>query len=147
MKKHCEEWGKLLSAFVDGELDEDREMSVEDHISRCRDCREHLLELKMLSAEIEGLSRPEPPGSLDKLTRKAYRKWSVFAITASWIVVISLSVSAIFGIWEAVTNPEISLLERILLTTGISGLAAALAVVTVQRFKARRTDPYREVRL
>lgn len=56
----CHETEEMLSAYLDGELTQQRRQQVELHVDACSDCRDTLDELKRVREGIAGLPSPEP---------------------------------------------------------------------------------------
>ncbi len=53
----CQEFGKQLSAYADGELEASSQAEVHQHVQGCASCRQALRELQALSS----VTRAEPP--------------------------------------------------------------------------------------
>lgn len=58
------EYGILVSAYFDGELDEARTREVEGHLSSCAACAAELESLRRMSNVLSGWSAPEMPGDV-----------------------------------------------------------------------------------
>ncbi len=60
---NCEQMTALLSAYVDGELTEQEEMQVQEHLAQCADCRALLEQLQALHTSFSDLEEiPAPEG-------------------------------------------------------------------------------------
>lgn len=57
----CVKIRKLLSAYMDRDLDRGTYQSVEMHLEKCEECREELLSLKDMIAELKSLDNLEAP--------------------------------------------------------------------------------------
>ena len=60
----CETWLEHLSAHCDGELQPGLARDVEEHLSRCQECRHILDQLKLLRETGRGLVQPVAPSAL-----------------------------------------------------------------------------------
>ncbi len=58
---NCEETQPLLSAYLDGQVDETQRRTVEAHLSTCAHCRADAAALRQTIASIGSLSSVEPP--------------------------------------------------------------------------------------
>ncbi len=60
----CSQAQELLSAFHDGELQEEARQQIEEHLSGCPTCSERLHELREISIATRRLDDPQPPDDL-----------------------------------------------------------------------------------
>ncbi|GAF82518.1 unnamed protein product [marine sediment metagenome] len=65
MKNECERMDKLLSAYLDNELDSKSAMKVKEHLSKCSHCSERLTTLKEIHGLLRARERMEPPPFLE----------------------------------------------------------------------------------
>ncbi|MBI5882396.1 MAG: zf-HC2 domain-containing protein [Elusimicrobia bacterium] len=71
-KNHVHE---LLSAFADGELPGQQAKTVDEHLSGCSECREHLADLRSLSKMLSGMPKKDlPPGFMPRLKARQLRQ-------------------------------------------------------------------------
>ncbi len=133
----------LITGYLDGELTQATEQKVRIHLEDCGCCGSLLEELRTLREATMSteFSRPDdtqwdehPRGSISWFARST--GW-VLAIL--WVVVVSAY--ALWEFWQAPTHP----VERLLVVGGLSALALLFVSVLLDRIKAARTDPYREV--
>lgn len=59
--KCCEEYALALSAFADGELNEEERAALLAHLEECENCREYLSELMVMHAMFEELPELDAP--------------------------------------------------------------------------------------
>lgn len=59
--KPCEDYLPALSAFADGDLNEEEKIALLDHLERCEACRERLSELMILHTVFEELPELDAP--------------------------------------------------------------------------------------
>lgn len=57
----CDDYQKLLSAWLDGELSSFEEQALCDHMDRCPLCRATWQVMRRLQEQIDGLQESEPP--------------------------------------------------------------------------------------
>ncbi len=57
----CEGIDKLISLFLDGRLSGNRRQKLEEHLSRCANCREKLSLLQSIQQKAKGIKAQEPP--------------------------------------------------------------------------------------
>jgi hypothetical protein len=117
---------ELLSAYLDGELDEQKKTAVEEHLDRCPKCRELLIALRGIDAQIkEGIFEEPSPDFFLALNRRVvdrvrvtprrslFRFAPVFAPVAAAIlilvVLIEISPSRrIVGLTDQVAYQEVA---------------------------------------
>ena len=107
----CQEAGRLIHAFVDGELDIARSLEMEAHLRECKSCALAREEIRALSSSMKDASlRFTPPASFEKRLRSAvrreakeqpvkqgWRRWSMAAaalavlVLAVWVTVVVLN--------------------------------------------------------
>lgn len=83
MALRCTSFRKNLSAFLDDELNSQKRSQMEQHISKCADCRREAEKLREMIGLIEASPRPEVPvqawaGTLRKIetySEKPARAW------------------------------------------------------------------------
>ena len=101
----CRRIGSLLSAFLDGELDEEESWAVQAHLDRCSHCRaEHqaLLETKQA---LVALGRRTPRADLERLlqteVREVARQVANYPISPRTLAAALLT---LIGVWAATTQ-------------------------------------------
>lgn len=71
----CEEFVELVTAFLEGALDEETERAFVEHLAECPGCERYLDQFRVTVRELGSL----PPESLDPQTRDrlldAFRNW------------------------------------------------------------------------
>jgi hypothetical protein len=61
LKTDCSRIKELISEYIDGLLDKEKEAEVKDHLLRCGDCRNEFEEMKAVILEIGSLDRVKAP--------------------------------------------------------------------------------------
>ncbi|MCD6288705.1 MAG: zf-HC2 domain-containing protein [Candidatus Hydrogenedentes bacterium] len=57
----CDRIKDMMSPFLDGELNEQDERSVREHLDMCAECRKDMADLRRVSTLYRNLADPEPP--------------------------------------------------------------------------------------
>jgi len=105
----CQETGRLIHAFVDGELDLTKCLEMESHLRECKSCALAQEEIRAMSSSMKDASlRFTPSASFEKRLRAAVRsaakekpvtqswwRWSTAAVS---LAVVALAVWAVFVI-------------------------------------------------
>ncbi len=61
MARDCESYKELLSAYVDGELEDELKRALEEHITQCEQCERELKRIKLLIEAVKNLPCPQAP--------------------------------------------------------------------------------------
>ena len=67
----CREVGRLLHAFLDGELCDTRAIDVADHLDGCLACGPDADGYRWLKQQLAAMTAPEDPARVDELRRFA----------------------------------------------------------------------------
>lgn len=78
-KKVCHKVQKLLSLYIDGELNPKESKRITDHLSQCKECASELEQLSIIKEAAHSLERREPPDYLfcrikDEIAKQARAK-------------------------------------------------------------------------
>src|SRR5437763_10911426 len=104
----CQETGRLIHAFADGELDLTRSLEMEAHLRECKSCALAHDEIRALSSSMKDASlRFTPSASFEKRLRSAVRReareqpvmqswwrWSMAAVSLA-VVVLSVRITVV----------------------------------------------------
>jgi anti-sigma factor RsiW len=132
----------LLSGYLDGALIQLDEQRVRVHLEQCEHCRAVLGDLESLRAAARST----------RFLRPTDEQWQELPLgplstglrRAGWLLVIAWAVAtAAFLSWILWQHDDGWL--RGLVFAGVAGFALLLASVLVDRVRALKTDPYREV--
>jgi predicted anti-sigma-YlaC factor YlaD len=133
----------LISGHFDGELTQAAEQKVCVHLEDCEYCRTVLGELRTLRETTMSTEFHTPTDS--QWDERPQTSLSLIARGTGWIIAVVWAVFfagyALWQFWQGSAN----LLERLLIFGGLSALALLFTSVLVDRLRAARTDPYREV--
>ena len=133
----------LISGHFDGELTQAAGQKVRVHLEDCEHCRTVLRELRTLRETTMSTEFHTPSDS--QWDERPQTGLSLIARGTGWIIAIVWAAFfagyALWQFWQGSAN----LLERLLVFGGLSALALLFASVLLDRLRAARTDPYREV--
>jgi len=62
----CSEIEELLSPYIDGELNRDNIIKVENHVEECKKCKNLLEDLQSIKEMVRGIEIPYPSESIGK---------------------------------------------------------------------------------
>jgi predicted anti-sigma-YlaC factor YlaD len=133
----------LISGHLDGELTQAAEQKVRIHLEDCDHCQSVLGELRTLR-ETTMSTEFQPPDD-SQWDERPQTGLSLITRGAGWIIAIVWAVFfagfALWHLWQGSAN----LVERVLVFGGLSALVLLFTSVLIDRLRAARTDPYREV--
>jgi anti-sigma factor RsiW len=133
----------MISGHLDGELTQAAEQKVRIHLEDCEHCQTVLRELRTLREATMSTEFHQPDDS--QWDERPKTGLSLVARGTGWIIAIVWAVFfaayALWQFWQGSAN----LVERLLVFGGLSALALLFTSVLVDRLRASRTDPYREV--
>jgi len=133
----------LISGHLDGELTQADEQRVRIHLEDCDVCRtsyEELLELR----EATMTTQLDQPRDL-QWDEKPQGLFSSLSRGFGWIILVVWALGTTgFALWQLATGPE-GLVEKLIVFGGLFGIGLLFASILVDRLRAARTDPYREV--
>ena len=137
---------EILSGFIDGELTQQEAQKVSLLIDTDPEYRSIYEELSIMRQEVQSLSLQEQElEHLDKLFQEPVAKLSrVFGFA---LVVVSGVVIIAFTLYKIFINPEIGLLEKVLVGALGSGSLLLLFSVLRQRILNAKNDKYKGVKI
>lgn len=144
--QNYEEQFEKLSGYLDGELTQQEAQKVSLLIETDPEYKILYEELQMMRLQVQSLSLQEQElEHLDKLFQEPVAKKSrilgFFLISLSALVIVGFTLFKIFS------NPEIDLLEKILVGALGSGSLLLLISVLRQRMITTKSDKYNRVKL
>ena len=145
----CQDYGRLLTGYVDRELSDDQRRRVETHLRQCADCSRQLDELVSIKERLTMIKFKEPSDlELQRYWGGVYNRlerglgWILVSLGA----IIVLSLGAIEMIREMLGDPEVPLLLTIGVVSLIIGGVTLFVSVFRERLSVKKTDKYsREV--
>ena len=133
---------ETLTRWLDDELPPDERERVEDHLSRCTECRreaEIMNRMKEDLAELPGGDAARGETVWDGVNRRLTRP-------LGWILLVAGALGAVaLGVADFLGGSGTSLWEKLATGAVVGGLGLLLASVGWERWKEWKTDPYRKV--
>ena len=145
MKKNCQDYKPLLMGFIDRELTTSETIEVNDHLTRCSDCRNEYEQLIKVSQKLDSLSFREPSDEvLDKLWKTPYGRFTkfsgLFLAIGGWLVLV------FYGVYEFLIDKEEAFIPKMATLALMLGLIIILIVTVRERVKTYKTDKYKEIK-
>ena len=134
---------QLLSGHLDHELTQAEEQQVRIHLEDCETCRAMFgqLELMRKASMTTPFSTPDDEQWSEKPRTGASRLFR----STGWLLVIAwFAVSLGFAGWTFATEPGHPLV-KLLVVSGLAGLALLFVSVLLDRLRSAKTDRYRRV--
>lgn len=132
---------ETLTRYLDDELAPEARRRVEEHLSRCTECRREAEIMRTMKEDLSELPGRDPAREAsvwDAVDRRLTRP-------LGWILLVGGAVAILgMGVWGFVTA-EAPLVEKLGIGAVGLGLALLLASVGRERWKEWKSDPYREV--
>lgn len=140
----CMKYKKLLMGLIDDELTAEEISEVQQHLTRCADCRKEYEELKSTSAKIKKISFEEPQ---DKVLKSLWKNpFSRFVRISGLIMVIGGWVALlVYALIETFSQGDEPVFSKIAVAAVFIGFFVLLASVIRERMKTFKSDPYKEV--
>ena len=150
MNHNCEDTEALLSGYVDGELTQGDRQRVEVIMEDCQNCAKTFEEMKKLHGEIGGIEYEH----MTEGERLKAAKDPVAETGASLGQVLVIGGFIIFygsliylSLKEMLSSPDTPMLMKIGLPAIFLGFGVLLTSVIIDRIKASKTDPYKDVEI
>ena len=144
----CEEYEKLIPAYLDGELSKEQKGRLEEHLRECSHCSEELLKFKKLKEVTEEMKFVEPP-------EEAWRRYWTGVYNrlergTGWILTsIGAIILIFYGIWRwlqgLIRDPHLTLLVKIGILALAGGLTVLLVSVIREKIFTYKKERYKEV--
>jgi len=145
----CDQIKPYLMAYVDGEIDHSRKMEVEKHLSECGSCRREYQSFIKLKEVTDRMKFADLSDQLwAEYWRGIYRR---IERGVGWILLsIGTIILLSFGLYqfcrEFFTDPQISWIVKV----GVSSLSLGIIILLVsiirERFFLLKTERYKEVK-
>lgn len=140
----CDEIQELIHGYLDKELLQFQTQQVENHIEACEACLKILNEYKKLKSEVKAMKLQQPTQkewdqARPPVTVRATRGigWTLF--------LVGMITVTVFGAYEFMVDPVITAIEKIMVLTVTLGLSFLFVSVAYERFRAYKTDKYKEI--
>jgi predicted anti-sigma-YlaC factor YlaD len=144
----CEEIRPWLMAFLDGEIEQREKSEVERHLVECESCRreyESFARLKEVTNTMRfaDLSDQLWAGYWKGVYRRMERGAGWIFLSIGAIILLAFGAYQFFR--ELLTDPAISLVVKIGVSTGAFGAIILLVSIVRERLFLFKTERYREV--
>lgn len=150
MNHHCKDTEALLSGYLDGELTQGDRQRVEVILEDCPDCAQTFADMKKLRGEIGGLEY----GQMTEAERLQAAKDPAAETSVDFGQILVIGGFILFyggaiylGLGEMLADEDTPLIMKIGLPVLLLGLGILLVTVLIQRLKAAKTDPYKDVEI
>ncbi len=150
MKHNCENTEALLSGYLDGELTQGDRQRVEVITEDCQDCAQTLEDMKKLRSEIGGIEYEHMTeaerlrAAKDPVAEAGANIGQVLVIGG---FVIFYGTLIFFVLKGMLADEDTPLFMKIGLPAIFIGMGILLTSVIIDRIKASKTDPYKDVEI
>jgi len=150
MNHNCEDTEALLSGYLDGELTQGDRQRVEVITEDCQDCAQTLEDIRKLRGEIGGIEYEHMTeaerlrAAKDPVAEAGANIGQVLVIGG---FVIFYGTLIFFVLKGMLAEPNTPLFMKIGLPAIFIGMGILLTSVIIDRIKASKTDPYKDVEI
>jgi predicted anti-sigma-YlaC factor YlaD len=144
----CEEYEKLVSSYLDGELSAEQKERFEEHLRICSHCKQELLKFKKLKEVTEKMKFVEPP-------EKAWGRYWTGVYNrlergTGWILTsIGAIILLFYGVWRwlqsLIRDFHLALMVKIGILVLAGGLIILLISVIREKVFTYKKERYKEV--
>jgi len=145
----CEKYRDLLTAHLDGELDEVQEAEFSRHLEGCERCRKELANLQKLKEVSRSMRLIKPSDEIwDRHWTYIYNR---IERSAAWVFLsIGAIILGILGVYHLCAgffaDPHVGIWAKIGAGALIVGGVTLFVSICRERIATYRVDPYREVK-
>ena len=150
MNHNCEDTEALLSGYLDGELTQSDRQRVEVIVEDCQNCAQTLEDMKKLRGEIGGIEYEHMTeaerlkAAKDPVTEAGMNIGQMLVIGG---FVIFYGTLIFFVLKGMLADEDTPLFMKIGLPAIFIGMGILLTSVIIDRIKASKTDPYKDVEI
>lgn len=142
--KSCEHYKPLLMGLLDGELTPGEASDVNDHLTRCSECRREYDELRKTCNRINAISFKEPDEALlESLWKPPYHRASKLSglalLFGGWTLLV------IYTLIQFFINDTEALVPKISIAAILFGFVVLVLHLIRERIIKSKADPYKEV--
>ena len=142
--EQCEKYKPLIMGLIDHELTSEEAAEVQQHLTRCAECRKDYEELKASGQKIAAVSFQEPTDQvLENLWNPPYHHW--IRLSGLCLVLFGWLLLVLFGMYQWFTNPSKGILVKCGVAALIIGFVILLASVIREQYLKHKMDPYKEI--
>lgn len=150
MKHNCEDTRSLLSGYLNGDLTQGDRQRVEVILEDCPDCAAAFADMKSRRTETGGLEdEPRTEAERQKAAPDSVTETggSIGQILVIAGFILFYGGAIYLGLGELLADKETPMILKIGLPVLLLGLGILLISVLIQRLKAAKTDPYKDVEI
>lgn len=143
-----EEIKKLLSAYLDGELDAEGSQQVEEHLATCSSCRKEMEQMQKLEEVMGMMKLKSPPQEMwDVYWRSVYNRlergigWILLSLGAI-ILLFWGAYKMLEGIIKDTTTP---LALKVGILVFVAGVVVLLVSIIREQIFLRKRERYKEI--
>ena len=140
----CQEIEIYLSGYIDRELTQQQDQSVEIHLKDCPSCRSVLDDLKTAQEATLELKLKQPTQKEWKAMEKMILEKGTRSLGWSILIVWSVVIGG-YGTFQYAASPTEPLFEKLLIFGLFLGFGLVFLSVLFERIRERQTDRYRGV--
>ena len=141
----CDEYEPMLTAYVDGELEAEDRLRLEEHLAGCEACRQALAELNALQEVLDMIKFTEPTDvELEKYWRNVYNRlergvgWVLLSVGA----IVLLCYGAFRLIEGVLGDTGVALAVKVGVVALMFGVVVLFVSLLRERLAVRKTDRY-----
>jgi anti-sigma factor RsiW len=141
---HCESFKGLLVGLLDGELTPDETRQINEHLTRCAECRKEYEELRETTGKLAAISFQEPD---DVMLAQVWKSpYSRLVRNTSLVLIIGGYAGLLgYGLFELLISGTEELPAKMGLAAIVLGFLILLVQLIRERIRTYKTDPYKEI--
>jgi len=145
----CQDYKELMMGYLDGELDQQQQKALEQHLAVCKQCAEELEDFRRLKQITDGVKLVEPEERLwQQYWTSVYNR---IERGLGWILCsVSAILLTIYGGYKAIEqlikDPTVGMVPKVALLALLAGLAILFVSVLRERLFFWKKDRYRNIR-
>jgi predicted anti-sigma-YlaC factor YlaD len=141
----CDEFNRLASGYLDGELSEDQRRAFEAHLDACDRCRRDLADLRNLAEDLDMMQFKEPGD--EELARYWSGVYNRMERGVGWILlsvgaILTLCYGAFKVIESLIRDPTVSVLLKVGVCALIAGVVVLFVSLLRERLVVHKVDRY-----
>ena len=141
---NCEKYRHLLVGLLDGELDPQETMEVNDHLMRCSQCRDEFEQLRETTGKLESVTFETPSDeTLRRLWKNPFSRLS--RIGGLLLVIMGYAALIGYALFVYFTSGKEVIWNKLSVAAIVIGFIILFVHVVVERVKTYGKDPYKEI--
>lgn len=141
----CERYQTDGMRLLDGEMTDAERQQYEEHVRECDDCQRELKDLGRIVGLTNELRLRTPDdefweGYWESVYRRSERSTGFFLVVTGIVAVL------LWGLYKALTSPQLLTYEGISVAVILLGLVIIFVSVARERYHESKNDPYKGVK-